>query len=95
MKSDLDVDAGAVRDCAAAVAGSGARVAAGAAQAPPDPLAPRWSTADASSDLTAAAQAWLAAIGSRVTAASRQLTATADDYEAADVRAADRLRVAR
>lgn len=95
MKSDLNVDAGAVRDCAAAVAGSGARVAAGAAQAPPDPLAPRWATADASSALSAVAQASLAAIGSRVTAASRQLTVTADAYVAADERAADRLRAVR
>jgi hypothetical protein len=95
MRSDLDVDAGAVRDCASAVAGSGARVAAGAAQAPPAVLVPRWATTDAASALDASAQSRLATIASRVAAASRQLTATADDYEAADVRAADRLRVAR
>ena len=95
MKSDLDVDAGAMRDRASAMAGSGARVAAGAAQAPPDALVPRWATADASSALTAAAQAGLATIASRMTAASRQLTVTADDYEAADGRAAHRLRAVR
>jgi hypothetical protein len=95
MKSDLDVDAEALRDCASAVAGSGARVAAGATQAPPTALVPRWATADAASALTTAAQTWLATLASRVTAASRQLTATADDYEAADVRAAQRLRAVR
>jgi hypothetical protein len=95
MKSDLDVDAGAMHDCASAVAGSGARVAAGAAQAPPAVLVPRWATADTASALTAAAQAWLATTASHMTTASRQLTATADDYMAADVRAAHRLRAVR
>jgi hypothetical protein len=95
MKSDLDVDAGAVRDCASAVADSGARVAAGAAQAPPAVLVPRWATADAASALTATAQAGLGTLASRMTAAGQQLSATADDYEAADVRAADRLRAVR
>ena len=95
MTSDLDVDAGAVRDCASALAGSGARVAAGATQAPPAVLVPRWATADAASALTSAAQVWLATIASHLTATSRQLTATADDYEAADIRAAHRLREVR
>jgi len=95
MKTNLDVDAGAVRDCASAMAGCGARVAAGAAQAPPEVLVPRWATADTASALTAAAQTWLATIASDVSAASRQLTATADDYEAADDRSAHRLRAVR
>jgi hypothetical protein len=95
MKSDLDIDAGAVRDCASAVAGSGARVAAGAAQAPPAVLVPRWTTSDAAASLTTAAQTWLGTIASQITAAGRQLTATADDYEAADQRAAHRLRAVR
>ena len=95
MKSNLDVDARAVRDCASALAGCGARVAAGAAQAPPAVLVPRWATSDAASALDGAAQTWLAKIGSGVEAASRQLTATADDYDAADDRSADRLRAVR
>ena len=95
MKSDLDVDAGAVRDCASAMAGSGARVAAGAAQAPPAALIPRWATSDTASALTTAAQAGLATIASQMTKASWQLTVTADDYEAADGRAAHRLRAVR
>ena len=95
MKSDLDVDAGAVRDRASAMAGNGARVVAGAAQAPPAVLVPRWATSDAAAALTTAAQAGLAAIGSDMTAASRQLTATADAYDAADGRAAHRLRAVR
>jgi hypothetical protein len=95
MTSDLDVDAGAVRDCASAMAGSGARVAAGATQAPPGVLVPRWATVDPTSALTAAAQTWLATTASRMTTASRQLSTTADDYEAADLRAAHRLREVR
>ena len=95
MKSDLDVDAGAVRACASAVAGSGARVAAGAAQAPPDALVPHWATAGAAAALTAAAQAWLRAIAAGMAATSRHLTATTDDYEGTDHRAAQRLRAVR
>jgi hypothetical protein len=95
MKSDLEVDAGAVRDSAFALAGSGARVAAGAAQAPPAVLIPRWATSDTASALTTAAQAWLTTIASDVTAAGRDLTATAGDYEAADDRSANRLRAVR
>jgi hypothetical protein len=92
MKSDLNVDAAALHDCASALAGSGARVAAGAAEAPPAVLVPRWTTSDAAVALTSAAQTRLTTIAARVTAASRQITATADDYEAADLRAAHRLR---
>jgi hypothetical protein len=95
MTSDLDVDAGAMRDCASALADSSARVAAGAAQAPPATLVPRWATADAASAMTATALTWLATIASQMTGAGRQLSATADDYEAADVRAAHRLRAVR
>ena len=95
MKSDLDVDAGAVRDCASAMAGT----VRGWPRGPPRHRPRCWFRAGRPptppSALTAAAQAWLATIASQVTAASRQLTATADDYEAADVRAAHRLRAVR
>jgi hypothetical protein len=77
------------------MAGCGARVAAGAAQAPPAVLVPRWVTADAAAALSEVAQTWLATGASDVGAASRQLTATANDYDAADDRSADRLRAVR
>jgi hypothetical protein len=95
MKSNLNVDARAVRDCASAMAGCGARVAAGGAQAPPAVLVPRWATADAASALAEAAQTWLARSASGIGAASRELTATADAYDAVDDRSADRLRAVR
>ena len=70
------------------------RVAAGAAQAPPrGRLAPTLGAPPTpAAALAAAAQTWLATLASRVDGRdARQLTATADDYEAADVRAAQRL----
>ena len=95
MKSDLHVDAAAVRDCASALAGSGARVAAGATHAPPAVTVPRWAASGAALDLTVAGQTRLATVAADLTTASRRLTETADDYGAADGRAADRLRATR
>lgn len=95
MKPDLDVDATALRDCAAAVDRTGARVAAGAAQAPPEPAVPRWDTSEAAAALTDAAHDWLAAIAADLAGTAQQLTGAADDYRAADDRAASRLRAVR
>lgn len=95
MKPDLDVDASALRDCAAAVDRTSARVAAGAAQAPPATTVPRWATSDAAAALTDAAHDWLAAIAADLAATAHQLTGAADDYRAADDRAAARLRAVR
>jgi hypothetical protein len=95
MKSDLNVDAGAARACASAVAGTGARVAAGATHVPPPVLVPRWATSDAAGALTGAAHHRLASISAGLTAASHLIRVAADDYLAADDRAAQRLRSVR
>lgn len=95
MKPDLDVDASALRDCAAAVDRTGARVAAGAAQAPPATTVPRWATSDAAAALTDAAHDWLATIAADLAATAQQLSSAAEDYRTADDRAAARLRAVR
>ena len=95
MKSDLEIDAVALRQRASALADTGARVAAGAARAPTAVSVPRWSTSDAAADLAGAAVGRIIALGSDVTAAARQVAGAADDYEAADARATGRLRTVR
>jgi hypothetical protein len=95
MNPDLEVDADALRTCASALADTGARLTAGAAQPPVPPMVPHWATTDAATLVAEAAQRQLAAIGAALTAATRQITATAADYEAADARAAQRLRATR
>ena len=95
MSPDLAVDADAVRACASALADTGARLTAGAARPPVPPLVPHWATTDAAALAADAAQEWLAGIGAALTAATRQMAMTAAEYEAADARAAQRLRSTR
>lgn len=91
MRPDLEIDTPAVRRCASGLADTGARVAAGAARAPVTVTVPRWAASDAAATLVDAAHGLLVGIGSTVTAAGRRITAAADDYDAADDRAAGRL----
>ncbi len=86
------VDQTALRDCVPDLAATGARVVAGAAQVPPAVTVPRWPASDAADAAAGAAQAALTRLGSAVRAAAELVTAAADDYRAADDRAADRLR---
>jgi hypothetical protein len=95
MSPDLAVDAGALRACAFALADTGARLTTGAARPPIPPLVPHWATTDAAALAAEMAQQQLADIGAALTAATRQMAAAAADYEAADARAAQRLRSTR
>jgi hypothetical protein len=89
------VDETALLACASAVAATGARVVAGAAEAPPAVTVPRWSASGAADAATGAAQQALARLGSAVAAAADRMVASATDDRAADDRAAGRLRGAR
>ena len=92
MNPDLEVDADVLRACASALADTGARLTAGAAQPPVPPLVPHWATTDAAALAAEAAQRHLADIGATLATVMRRIAATAADYEAADARAAQRLR---
>jgi hypothetical protein len=83
----FSVDEAGLRRLASALARTGAWVVAGAAQVPPPVTVPRWSAAEADG---------AAADASRdIAGAGDLLIATADDYRAADDRAAHRLRALR
>jgi hypothetical protein len=88
----FDVDVPAMRGCASALAEAGARVVAGAANAPPAVAVPRWSASDAATTAADAARRTLGALGAGIAAAGDLVGSTADDYRAADDRAARRLR---
>jgi hypothetical protein len=87
----LEVDTAELRRCAADLADTGARVAAGAARAPSAAIVPRWTASEPATALADALMDRLIGLGSDVTATGRQMAATADAYEAADDRAAARL----
>ena len=93
MTSDLEVDTDGLRACATALVGTAADVRTGLDRSPPSvPRAPGWATADAAGALLAAAARELAEIGDAIAATGRHVSAAATEYEAADVRAATRLR---
>jgi hypothetical protein len=95
MTQDLEVDTGGVRECAAQIAVSGARVGAGVTEQPRAVAVPRWATTDAAAMAADQARQRLTALGAEITAMADQILAAVVDYEAADDRAADRLRGAR
>jgi hypothetical protein len=95
MNPDLEVDAEGVRDGASGLADCGARLAADLAGAPTAPVVPRWDTGDAVTLAADAARRQLGALGAGIAQTARGIAAAADDYEAADERAAARLRAAR
>jgi hypothetical protein len=86
------VDETALRACVSALAATGARVVAGAAQVPPPVTVPRWSAAEAAGAAADAGRDALVRLGSGIAVAGDLATATVDDYRAADDRAAHRLR---
>lgn len=89
MTPDLEVDTEGVRAWAAALvaAGSGLHLH----PLPPIP-GPHWSASDAGTVAAAAARRALAEIAEDIVATGRAAAVTADDYEAADDRAATGLR---
>lgn len=89
------IDETALRDCAAHLTGTGARVATGAAQAPAAEIVPRWTASGAAETASGAAQDALVRLGSAVQGAADLMVAAAADYRAADDRAAGRLRAVR
>jgi hypothetical protein len=89
------VDETALRDCVSALAATGARVVAGAAQAPPAVAPPRWASSDAADAAAGAAQDAATRLGSQIRGAADLVTACAEEYGAADDRAARRLRSVR
>jgi hypothetical protein len=94
MSPDLEVDTVAVRATAEAVDDLAARVAAGSAESPAPVTVPRWTTSDAAAETTAEGRRELAEAGWAIGETARQIIATMLDYDAADGRAAGRIRSA-
>lgn len=96
MQSDLEVDADALRRCAQGLADTGAQVRAGLAQSPPLVVsAPGWATGEAGAALQATTARQLATLGDAIGTAGRQVAVAVAEYDAADDRAAARLRALR
>ncbi|MFI7540253.1 hypothetical protein [Actinoplanes sp. NPDC049599] len=89
MTSELEVDAAAVRAWATALSATAARIST---VAPLPPGGPPWSSTAAAVAVAEAARGQLSALAEDITAAARQASAAADDYDDADDRAAARLR---
>jgi hypothetical protein len=89
MTSELEVDAAAVRAWATALAATAARIST---DPPPAPTGPPWLSTAAVSAAADVARGQLRALADDITAAARQASAAADDYDDADDRAASRLR---
>jgi hypothetical protein len=90
MSRGLEIEVPEVRRCASGLAGTGARVATGADAIPE--FVPGWATSDAAASAGEAARRRLAVVGADIAATARQIIAAVIDYEAADERAATRLR---
>ena len=95
MHPDLEADTDALRQHAAAVASTGARITeATAAEPVPDPT-PRWAAVGAATLAAEAARRQLALLGAEVTETARLIDAARAEYELADARAVTRLRLTR
>ncbi|SDY76130.1 Excreted virulence factor EspC, type VII ESX diderm [Micromonospora pattaloongensis] len=97
MRDDpIQVDPGAVRRGAAALADTGDRLADGLRTRPGLTVeAPGWHAATALHDLAAAMHAHLGGLGGEALDTGARLRAAAGEYEAADDRAARRTRALR
>ena len=93
MQSELEVDADALRRCAQALADTAAQVRTGLAHCPPLVVtAPGWAAGEAAAALQATAARQLATLGDAIDTTSRQVAVAVAEYDAADDRAAARLR---
>ena len=92
LAMSFDLDLPRVRTCAAALTDLGGVVAAGVTRLPDAPSVPLWSTSDALGTLLITAAREVSVAGEDVATAGRRIASIADDYEAADGRAASRLR---
>jgi hypothetical protein len=95
MNPDLDVDADDLRRTASALAETASRVTAGARGEPPVESTPRWLTSDAATLAAEAAGGQLAVLGADLADTARRITDAVAAYQAADARAAARLRLCR
>jgi len=95
MSNDLEIDAGGARACASGVAATGARVTDGASRSPVPVQVPHWATSDAAATASDVARRRLTAVGADIAETARQIIAATIGYEAADERAAARLRGSR
>jgi hypothetical protein len=95
MQPDLQVDTVALSACAPPLLDLGAGVTAGSARSPRPPTVPRWESSDAAGDVADAVRAVLVDLGASVSATGQAILAAVADYEAADGRAAARIRVFR
>ncbi|HEY0532167.1 MAG TPA: type VII secretion target [Actinoplanes sp.] len=92
MNPDLEVDTDDLRRIVSALSGTASRVTGAAAHAPAPTPSPRWATVDAAALAAEAARTELTRLGADLADTARQITEVAASYEAADARAADRLR---
>jgi hypothetical protein len=96
MTSDYLVDPDGLRRCSTGLADTAARVRARLATTPlPGSTAPGWAVTGGVEELTDAVHAQFMSIAEAVAAVGRQIATAADDYDAADERAAARLRAVR
>ena len=90
MTPDLELDADALRLCAAALADTVGEVRAGSTP-PPTPPVPRWQSSAKAEQLSDRTAEVLADLADDLAAFRRAVLAAVADYEAADRRAAQRL----
>jgi hypothetical protein len=95
MFPDLEVEADELRSASSSVADTAARITTATRQEPPVVTTPRWAATDAATQAADAAQGQLAFLGADLTETATRIAAAAASYEAADARAAARLRSAR
>jgi hypothetical protein len=95
MNPDLEVDPDDLRRIVAALSGTASRVTGAGAHAPAPIPSPRWATVDAATQAAESARAELARLGADLAETARRITEAATSYEAADARAAARLRRSR
>jgi hypothetical protein len=95
MPPDLTVDTATLSRCATDLAGTAARVADGVTRSSPLAVVPPgWATTGALAELEVAADRRFDRLGATITGTADRLTATVEEYEAADARVATRLRAA-
>lgn len=92
MNPDVEVDAPALCAAAGDTAELAAQVSSDAQDAPAAVTVPGWATADAAGEATASARRQAASIAADIAQAADQIIAAVVDYEAADQRAASRVR---
>jgi len=94
VSGELSVDIAALRDAAGTADGLAAGMSGGLSAEPAQVAVPRWATVDAAGAATETVRHHLLTASADLAATARQIVAAILDYEAADERAAIRLRSA-